>query len=51
MEGHKETTKTDNVFNEKYNVRCECGCSLFTHRHSNWIECISCHRIKILEDK
>jgi hypothetical protein len=28
---------------------CKCGNQIFTHRHSNWIECTACHVIQILE--
>ncbi len=27
---------------------CECGNVLFKHRHSNWIECTKCNKIRIL---
>jgi hypothetical protein len=29
-------------------ISCECGNKIFTHRHSNWIECITCNKIKII---
>ena len=29
---------------------CKCGNKTFTHRHTNWIECTSCNRIKVLQD-
>ena len=29
-------------------ITCKCGNKTFTHRHSNWIECVACHKIKIL---
>jgi len=41
--------KTDVVKNNSKNVACQCGCNTFTHRHSNWIECTSCARIRILQ--
>lgn len=31
-------------------LSCKCGNQTFTHRHSNWIECTSCNRIKVLQD-
>ena len=27
---------------------CKCGAKTFTHRHSNWIECTDCNKIKIV---
>ncbi len=29
-------------------LACKCGNKTFTHRHSNWIECTACNKIKIL---
>lgn len=32
-------------------LACKCGNRIFTHRHSNWIECTACNRIQILQAK
>ena len=29
-------------------LACTCGNKTFTHRHTNWIECTACSKIKIL---
>jgi len=29
---------------------CKCGNKTFTHRHTNWIECTACNKIKVLQD-
>lgn len=29
---------------------CKCGNKTFTHRHTNWIECTSYNKIKVLQD-
>lgn len=31
-------------------VTCTCGNKTFTHRHTNWIECTSCNKIKVLQN-
>jgi hypothetical protein len=31
-------------------LACKCGNQIFTHRHSNWIECTACNKIQILQD-
>ncbi len=30
-------------------LSCICGNRTYTHRHSNWIECTVCHKIKFLK--
>lgn len=30
-------------------LACKCGNQIFIHRHSNWIECIACNKIHILQ--
>lgn len=30
-------------------LACKCGNQIFTHRHSNWIECTACNKIHILQ--
>ena len=30
-------------------LACKCGNQIFTHRHSNWIECTACNKIQILQ--
>lgn len=30
-------------------MACECGNQIFTHRHSNWIECTACNKIHVLQ--
>jgi len=29
-------------------ITCDCGNQTFFHRHSNWLECTSCNKIKVL---
>lgn len=29
-------------------LACTCGNKTFTHRHTNWIECTACNKIKRL---
>lgn len=40
------------LFKQKSNggTACECGNTTFTHRHTNWIQCVSCNKIKVLKD-
>jgi len=30
-------------------LACKCGNQIFTHRHSNWIECTACNKIQVLQ--
>lgn len=30
-------------------LACKCGNRIFTHRHSNWIECTACNKIQVLQ--
>lgn len=30
-------------------IACSCGNQTFKHRHTNWIECTSCNKIKVLK--
>lgn len=51
----KELNKNKEINNsnkslDAISLVCECGNSTYTHRHSNWIECTSCNKIKILKD-
>lgn len=34
----------------KTKINCDCGNPIFTHRHTNWIECTKCNKIKTLFD-
>ena len=44
-----ELKRAEQILKE-HNGSCKCGNKTFTHRHTNWIECTSCNKIKVLQD-
>ena len=45
---NKHETKQCNIADVS-GLACKCGNQIFTHRHSNWIECTACNKIQILQ--
>ena len=46
LEAVRKTLRTHDVGG----LTCKCcGNNIFTHRHSNWIECTVCNKIQVLK--
>jgi NADH pyrophosphatase NudC (nudix superfamily) len=41
----------DCMVSEKSSIPCDCGNRTFTHRHTNYIECTSCNKIRIIDNR